>query len=459
MIDVIIRGGTVVLPDTCRSLDIAVDAGHIVTLGATDAMPRAKRIIDARGKYVLPGCIDPHVHIHWPFLAATTADDYAIASRAAAIGGTTTLIDFAHPKMGATPLERVAIRCNEAHNQAVIDYAFHCVLTEASSQTLGQMATLVKGGVTSFKLYMAYSRRGIMADDATMLTIMRQAAALGATVCVHAENGTVGDANEARFLAEGRMGAADFPRHKPNYIEAEAVSRALFWAGETGCQLYIVHLSTAEGVAAVRAAQRQGVRVVAETCPQYLLLDDRVYERSGEGHRFICSPPIRSITDSEALWQGIAQGVVSTVGTDHCAFTIAQKNRGIDNFVDVPNGLPGVETRLALLYSEGVCKGRITVNDLARICSYNVARVHGLFPQKGSLLPGSDADIVLLDPEAAWTVSADRMHMAVDWSPYEGWSLRGAPVMTISRGEVIVEQREFVGQSGWGTFVRRLASA
>lgn len=457
MIDLVIRGGTVVFPDACRILDVAVNQGRIVSLDTPGTVRASRRIVDADGKYVLPGGIDPHVHIHWPFLTATTADDYAVATRAAAIGGTTTLIDFAHPKMGATALERVAYRRNEANGQAVIDYSFHCVLTEASPGTLEQMATLVRDGTTSFKLYMAYSRRGIMVNDGTMLAIMRCAAALGATVCVHAENGTVGDANEAQFLAEGRTGAVDFPRHKPNYVETEAVNRAIFWAREAGCRLYILHMSTAEGVSAVRAAQRQGVRVVAETCPQYLLLDASVYERAGEGHRFICSPPIRSVVDSEALWQGIADGVVSTIGTDHCAFTMVQKNRGISNFVDVPNGLPGIETRLALLFSEGVCKGRITVSDLARICSYNVARVYGLFPQKGNLLPGSDADIVLLDPETTWTVPADRMHMAVDWSPYEGWSLQGAPAMTILRGAVIAEGGEFVGQSGYGTFVRRLA--
>jgi dihydropyrimidinase len=405
---------------------------------------------------VLPGGIDPHVHISWPFLDATTADDYAGASVAAAIGGTTTVIDFAHPKMGPTPLERVATRRAQAEGQVAIDYSLHCVLTDGSPQTLADMAPLVAEGITSFKVYLTYSRRGIMVDDAALLAVLRKAASLGAVVCVHAENGIVADANEARFVAEGRTSAADFPRHKPNYIETEAVARALFWAREAGAALYIVHLSTAEGLSLVQAAQQQGCQVWAETCPQYLLLRGSVYERLEDGHRFICSPPLRSEEDSEALWKGIAGGTVATIGSDHCVFTAAQKDRGRDDFTRVPNGLPGVETRLPLLFSEGVGKGRITVNELARITSLGPAQVHGLFPRKGILAPGSDADIVLLDPTRRWTLSSDTLHMAVDWSPYEGWELQGAPVMTIAGGEVIVEDGDFVGQPGRGRFLSRI---
>jgi dihydropyrimidinase len=459
MIDLIIRGGVVVLPEGCCELDVAVDGGRIVALAVANGLPEARRTIDARGCYVLPGAIDPHVHINWPFLDATTADDYAGATVAAAMGGTTTIIDFAHPRIGTTPLERVANRRAQADGQAVIDFAFHCVLTEDSPQTLAEMGTLVAEGVTSFKLYMAYSRRGIMVDDATLLSIMGRVASLGAVVCVHAENGTVADANEARFLAVGRTAAVDFPQHKPNYIEAEAVSRAVFWARQAGARLYIVHLSTAEGLNVVRTAQREGVRVFAETCPQYLLLDDRVYARPEDGHRFICSPPIRSSADREALWKGITEGVVSVVATDHCAFTTSQKERGRGNFTSAPNGLPGVETRLPLLFSEGVGKGRISIDDLARITSLNPARVYGLYPRKGILRPGSDADVVLIDPTTNWTLSAKKLHMAVDWSPYEGLELQGAPVMTISRGEVIVEHGEFVGTVGQGQFVHRTPEA
>ena len=455
MIDLVIQGGIVVLPDRCSETDVAVDGERIVALGTATSLPQAKRTVDARGCYILPGGIDPHVHISWPFLEATTVDGYADATAAAAIGGTTTIIDFDHPKMGTTPLERGTNRREQAHGQAVIDFAFHSVLTEASKQTLSEMETLVSSGVPSFKVYMAYSRRGIMADDSTLLSIMRKAAALGAVVCVHAENGDVADANEAASLAAGRTSAGDFARHKPNYVEAEAVSRAIFWARHTGVQLYIVHLSTAEGLRLVRAAQAEGLKVMAETCPQYLLLDEAVYERPGEGHRFICSPPLRSPIDREELWEGIAEGVISVVSTDHTAFTKEQKDRGKTNFTLVPNGLPGIETRLPLLFSEGVSKGRISISDLARIISLNPARAFGIYPHKGIIAPGSDADIVLVDPTIRWTLTAERLHMAADWSPFVGWQLEGAPVMTVSRGEVIAEYGEFVGKPGRGRYVRR----
>jgi len=459
MIDLIIRGGTVVLPEQCIETDVAVDGERIVALGVAGSLPEARRVVDGRGCYVLPGAIDPHVHIRWPFLDATTADDYAVATMAAAFGGTTTVIDFAHPKMGTTPLERVANRRAQASGQAVVDFSFHSVLTEGSPQTLAEMDMLVADGVTSFKMYMAYSRRGIMVDDATLLSVMQRAASLGAVVCVHAENGTVADANEARFVAAGRTSAADYPQHKPNYVEAEAVSRAIFWARQAGVRLYFFHLSTAEGLSLLRDAQREGAQVFAETCPQYLLLDDQVYRRQEDGHRFICSPPIRSPADNEALWGGIAEGIISVVGTDHCAFTTAHKDRAPDNFTSVPNGLPGIETRLPLLFSEGVGKGRISVNDLVRISSLNPARVFGLYPQKGVLWPGSDADIVLIDPTTKWTLTAKELHMAVDWLPYDGLELQGAAVMTIARGEVIVEHGEFVGTAGRGRFVHRAPGA
>lgn len=455
MLDLIIYGGTVVLADGCYALDLGIERGRIALLGAPGSLPGAPRTIAAEGCYLLPGGVDPHVHVHWPFLNDTTADDFATASIAAATGGDTTLIDFAQPRMGPTPLERIANRRAEADGCTVVDYGLHCVLTDGSPQTLTQMEELVNSGVTSFKMYMTYSRRGLKVEDATLVSVMRQAAKLNALVLVHAENGSVAEANEARFAAEGRLRAADFPRHKPNYVEAEAVGRAIFWAGETGARLHILHLSTAEGLELIRKAQQRGVRVSAETCPQYLLLDDKVYDRPDDGHRFICSPPIRSKADADALWKGIAEQVITIVGTDHCAFTTTQKDRGRDNFTDVPNGLPGIETRLALLYSEGVAKGRISLNDLAAVTSRNPARSFGIFPRKGSLVPGSDADLVLIDPEARWTLAAKDLHMAVDWSPYEGWQMQGGPVMTIARGEVIVDHGRYVGKAGGGAFLKR----
>jgi dihydropyrimidinase len=455
LFDCIIKDGIVVFPDFTRETDLACLDGKIVAISSPGTFLESKNVINAKGCYVLPGAIDPHVHVHWPFLAATTADDYAIASRAAALGGTTTFIDFAHPKMGATPIERINNRLSEIGNESTVDFGLHCVLSNRDPETLDQIEKLVKMGITSFKLYMTYSRRKIMADDSILFYVMKKAAELGALVCVHAENGPVGDAMEAQFIAEGRTKAVDFPLYKPNFVEAEAVERAIFWAKQTGVRLYFFHLSTKEGLEIIRDAKNKGFPIAAETCPQYLLLNDSVFARPGVGHRFICSPPIRSRKDNDALWEGIKEGTISAIGTDHCAFTIAQKDLGIDNFVDVPNGLPGIETRLSLMWTEGVNKNRITPQQLTRILSYNPAQIFGLFPRKGCIAIGSDADFVVFDPSAHWTLTQSQTNMGVDWTPYEDWEMQGKVIHTIIRGEVIVEDGKYIGSSKKGRFVQR----
>ena len=455
MFDCIVKDGTVVFPDLTKEADLACKDGKIVAINSPGSLSRAKHVINAKGCYVLPGAIDPHVHVHWPFLAATTADDYAIASRAAALGGTTTFIDFAHPKMGATPVERINNRLSEIDNNSVIDFSLHCVISNREPETLEQIDQLVKRGITSFKLYMTYSRRKIMADDSILYFVMKKAAELGALVCVHAENGPVGDAIEAQFIAEGKTKAVDFPRHKPNFVEAEAVERAIFWAKQTGAKLYFFHLSTSEGLEIIRDAQNKGFPIAAETCPQYLLLNDSVFAKPGIGHRFICSPPIRSTKDNDTLWEGIKEGVISAIGTDHCAFTIAQKDIGIDNFVDVPNGLPGIETRLSLIWTEGVGKNRINPQQLVRILSYNPARIFGLFPKKGCIAIGSDADLVVFNPSVQWILTQSQTNMSVDWIPYEGWKMQGKVIHTIVQGNVIVEDGHYIESSIKGEFLQR----
>jgi len=455
LFDCIVKDGTVVFPDLTKEADLACKDGKIVAINSPGSLSRAKHVINAKGCYVLPGAIDPHVHVHWPFLAATTADDYAIASRAAALGGTTTFIDFAHPKMGATPVERINNRLSEIDNNSVIDFSLHCVISNREPETLEQIDQLVKRGITSFKLYMTYSRRKIMADDSILYFVMKKAAELGALVCVHAENGPVGDAIEAQFIAEGKTKAVDFPRHKPNFVEAEAVERAIFWAKQTGAKLYFFHLSTSEGLEIIRDAQNKGFPIAAETCPQYLLLNDSVFAKPGIGHRFICSPPIRSTKDNDTLWEGIKEGVISAIGTDHCAFTIAQKDIGIDNFVDVPNGLPGIETRLSLIWTEGVGKNRINPQQLVRILSYNPARIFGLFPKKGCIAIGSDADLVVFNPSVQWILTQSQTNMSVDWIPYEGWKMQGKVIHTIVQGNVIVEDGHYIESSIKGEFLQR----
>lgn len=455
MFDTIIKNGTIVFPDELQEADLACVGGKIAAIANPGTLSNAKEIIDAKNCFVLAGAIDPHVHVHWPFLAATTVDDYSIASQAAALGGTTTIIDFAHPKMGVTPVERINNRLAEIGKNSVIDFSLHCVLSNSEPESLDQMEELFKRGITSFKLYMTYSRRNIMANDSTIYFVMKKASELGALVCVHAENGPVGDALEAQFIAEGSTKTIDFPRHKPNFIEAEAVQRAIFWARQTKARLYFFHLSTREGLEYIREAQLKGLPIAAETCPQYLLLNESVFTQAGIGHRFICSPPIRSSEDNEALWEGIRNGSISVIGTDHCAFTIAQKDMGIDNFIDVPNGLPGIETRLSLIWTEGVSKKRITPQQLTRILSYNPAKIFGLLPHKGYISVGSDADLVILDPSKRWTLTQTKTHMGVDWIPYEGWKMQGKVVHTLVRGKLMVRDGKSTKNSNQGEFIKR----
>jgi dihydropyrimidinase len=454
MIDLVIHGGDVVLPDVSLRTDVAVHEGVILGLGDGSTFPPARQVIDARGLFVMAGGIDPHVHIHWPFLDATTPDDFVSATIAAACGGTTTIIDFALQRPGMLPMEAVTQRRAQADGNAVIDYALHCVLTELTPATVESLSELVGAGIPSFKLYMTYSRRGIMANDALMLTVMEKAAELDAIVGVHAENGVVADHLEARLVQAGKCAPRFFPESKPPFVEIEAVGRAIFWAKQAGTRLYVFHLTTSGGAQIIRLARKEGYPIYCETCPQYLLLDDSVFDQE-DAFRFICSPPIRRPSDQDTLWMGLSEGGIDNIGSDHCAFTLNQKARGREDFREVPNGLPGVETRFPLLFTHGYVSGRLTLNQLTRVLSMNPARVFGLFPRKGIIAPGSDADLVLVDPEKSVALSHTDLHMDVDWSPYQNVILKGYPVCTISRGQVIVESGQFIGEGGSGRFLPR----
>jgi dihydropyrimidinase len=411
-------------------------------------------VIDADGLLVMAGGIDPHVHITWPFLDATTPDDFAGATIAAAFGGTTTIIDFALQRRGMNPMDALARRRDQADGRAVIDYGLHCVLTELTPAVINSLDQLVRAGIPSFKLYMAYSRRGIMADDALLLTVMEKAAALNAMVGVHAENGTVVDYLEAKFARQNKLAPRYFGESKPPFIEEEAINRAVTWAKYTGSRLYVFHVSSAEGAEIIRQARQAGYPIYCETCPQYLLLDESLFERE-DAPKFICSPPIRRESDQEALWQHLLRGEIDNIGSDHCLFTWEQKAKGLNDFTKVPNGLPGVETRFPLIFSRGYSSGRLSLNQVTRILSLNPARVFGLYPRKGIIAPGSDADLVLVDPEKVVTLSHAMLHMDADWSPYEGMTLKGYPVVTIAQGRVIVQEERFVGEPGTGRFIRR----
>jgi dihydropyrimidinase len=372
---------------------------------------------------------------------------------AAACGGTTTVIDFVEPKPGQALVEALADRRAEARGKVVIDYGLHMTLSRADDETLAQVPDSIQAGTASFKLYMAYD--GLRLDDGGLLRALAVLREQGGRPLVHAENHYAIAYLTALALAEGRTSPENHPLTRPDHMEAEAIHRLLALAHVTGTPLVLAHLSCALGLEAVRAARARGQRVWIETCPQYLLLDEQEYRRPGfEGAKFVMAPPPRTEDDRAALWAGLASGEVDTVATDHCPFFFeSQKTRGRDDFSRIPGGAPGIETRLALLYTHGVRTGRLTLERWVEVCCTAPARRFGLAPRKGTLSVGANADVVIFDPERPATLSVDNLHQNVDYCPYEGWEVQGYPTTILSRGEVIVRDGEFVGTSGRGRFL------
>lgn len=450
-LDLRLTGGLALIADEPVPADIGIKDGRIAVVGRPGEVGAAARTIDAGGGIILPGGIDPHVHTRWPFLQATTADDFYTSTRAAALGGTTTILDSVIRRSPQSVADAIAGRRDQADSQVVIDYALHCAVGDPDDFDPAGIAPAAAEGVAAIKLYLAYKARGIMAPDGLILRVMEAAAAAGAIVKVHAENGLIADANAERFYAEGHTTAEWFPRTKPPWVEAEAIARAATIARRTGVTLYVVHVSSEAGLAEVVRARTLGARVFAETCPQYLLLDESVFARP-DGHRFQCSPPVRTPRDQEALWDGIASGAIDTIGSDHCVFLAEQKDAYRDDFARVPNGLPGVETRLPLVLSEGARRG-IGLRRLADVLSTNVARIFGIHPEKGVLAPGSDADLVVWDPARGRTIRNEDLHMGCDWTPYEGMVADGWPRTVVSGGRVTVDDGVFAGERGLGRYL------
>jgi dihydropyrimidinase len=450
--DLVIAGGTLVTPGGTSQADVGVRGGQIAALGRD---LRGARSLDASGLLVLPGAVDPHVHLAMDAGVTRTSDDWASGTVAAACGGTTTVIDFIEPDLDAPLGPALAARRAEAEAGAVIDFSLHMTLRSAAPSVLAEVPAIVAAGCPSFKTYLTYE--GFRLEDAALLQALTAVGRAGGMALVHAENHAAIERLRARFIAEGKTEPRWHPRSRPVATEAEAIERALALAEIAACPLYVVHISTARGAAAVERARARGQIAFGETCPQYLLLDDSVFDAPGfEGAKFVCSPPLRPADNPPALWQHLAQGALSTVGTDHCTFFFeGQKTLGRAAFTQIPNGLPGIEARLALLHTFGVRAGRISLERWVEVCCAAPARAFGLYPHKGVLLPGADADIVIFDPEKALTLSRARLHENVDYTPYEGFTLRGYPVMTIARGEVIVREGEYVGAAGRGQFLHR----
>lgn len=443
----LLRGGRVVTAQTDIHADILVRDGLIEAVGTDLAAPDAT-VLDVRGKIVIPGPIDPHVHIAWPYHNTRTADDFRSATEAAARGGTTMVIDWAVQR-GESLLEAVEARRAEAEGVAILDYALHGTITRITPTLRDELPRLHEAGIAMLKLYMTYRKRGIMADDGMLWYILNTARDLGYTVSVHAENPFIHEWNEAELRAAGIIGAPAHGLHRSHIVEAEAIHRVIYLAREARCPLLIRHVSTAAGVEMIRRARAEGVDVAGETCPQYLYLTEEVFERP-DGYLYICSPPVRTDADRLALWQGLADGTVSVVGSDHAAFP--RSTKAGETAFDVPNGLPGIETRVPLIFA-GVGRGYLALSRFVEVTSTAVARLYGLYPRKGTVMPGSDADLVIIDPEERRTLSASSLHMAVDWSPYEGMQMHGYPIMTIVGGRILVDGHDVAERPPAGHFV------
>jgi dihydropyrimidinase len=454
--DTIIRNGTIVTATDTYVADIGITGGQISTIAKTLPIENATKLIDATGCIVIPGGIDVHTHLDMPFGGTTSADDFETGTRAAAYGGTTTLIDFAIQYKGQSLRQAFDAWMKKAEGKAVADYGFHCIITDLGDTQMEEMGALVREGVSSFKLFMAYP--GVfMMDDATIFKAMLQAAKHGGMICMHAENGGAIDVLVQRALAEGKTAPKYHALTRPTTAEGEATSRAIALAEMAGAPVYIVHLSCNDALEKVREARDRGLPAYAETCPQYLHLSLENMDVPGfEGAKYVFTPPLREKWNQEKLWQGLARDTLQVVSTDHCPFCMKeQKELGKNDFSKIPNGGPGVEHRLSLIYSGGVHGGKFSANRFVQLVSTAPAKLFGLYPRKGTIAVGSDADIVIFDPNAEQVISVKTHHMRVDYSMFEGMRVNGVTKTVLSRGRVIIENGTFTGKPGAGEFLRR----
>jgi dihydropyrimidinase len=458
MANTLIRNGTVVTARETTKADVLIEGGRVKEVRAGIPAETAEKVIDAAGMYVIPGGIDAHTHLDMPFGGTTSSDDFETGTRAAAFGGTTSLVDFAIQARGTRMRDALDIWRKKAEGRACIDYGLHMIVTDLGTSGLEDMDDMVNEGVASFKLFMAYPNV-LMADDATIFKALARTAKNGALVCMHAENGSVIDVIVAKALAEGKTAPVYHALTRPTIAEAEAVHRAIAMAEIAGAPVYIVHLSSEDALNQVREARDRGVPAFAETCPQYLLLSIEELERPNfEGAKYVFTPPLRTKENLPKLWDGLKTDHLQVVSTDHCPFCFEdQKILGKDDFTKIPNGGPGIENRLQLIYHHGVNAGKLSLNRFVEITSTAPARIFGMYPQKGEIAPGSDADIVIWDPDAPFTISAKTHHMRVDYSMFEGYQVKGNARTVISRGETIVDNGEFLGKAGRGNYLRRQA--
>jgi dihydropyrimidinase len=450
----LIKNGRILTAEQDYAADVYIEKEKITAIG-TGLPMHADTVIDALGKYVIPGGVDVHTHMDMPFGGTTSSDDFETGTRAAAFGGTTSIIDFAIQANGTKMRDALDVWWKKGE-KATIDFSLHMIITDLPEAHLEDMNEMVREGVTSFKLFMAYPNV-LMVDDATIFRAMRQTGNNGALVCMHAENGGVIDLFVQKALAEGKTAPIYHALTRPTTAESEAVNRAIALAQMAGAPVYIVHLSSADALEKVSEARDKGVPVFAETCPQYLLLSVEDLDRPNfEGAKFVFTPPLREKWHQDKLWEGLRKNTLQVVSTDHCPFCFKeQKELGRDSFAKIPNGGPGVENRLQLLHHHGVNQKRISLNRWVELVATTPAKMFGLYPRKGTIAIGSDADIVIWDPNKEITISAASHHMRVDYSMFEGFKVKGDAEIVFSRGEMLVDKGKWLGNVGRGNFIKR----
>jgi dihydropyrimidinase len=455
-VSVLIKGGRIITAADDYAGDVYVEDERVTMVGESLDV-EADRVIDADGKYVLPGCVDPHTHLDMPFGGTVTIDDFTSGETTAAFGGTTCHVDFVIQPPGSTFGEALDMWHARREGKQIIDCGFHMAVTDLrDGGSLEELARLPEQGVTSYKLFMAY-KGALMVDDETLFRTMEVAAETGALVMVHAENGDAIDVLVKQALAAGNTAPHFHALTRPPELEGEATNRAIQLARVAGAPLYVVHVSCREAVEPIAKAREQGWDVWGETCTQYLFVDYTFLERPNfEGAKYVYTPPPRAQENQEVLWHAVRSDILSVISTDHCAFLWdGQKSLGKDDFSKIPNGGPGLENRLHMIHEFGVRTGRFSLNRMVELLSTNPAKLFGLYPRKGTIAPGSDADIVVFDPEKKQTLSAKTLHMKVDYNPYEGREVTGAAETVLSRGKVIIEKGKFVGKAGSGEFLKR----
>ena len=447
--DLVIKNGTIVTTSDSFVSDIGVRDGKIAAIAADLSVCGCDRIVDASGKYVLPGAIDAHTHLAMPFGGTVSADGYFAGTRAAACGGTTTVFDFVLQDFDEPMVDAIKRRDALAAPEAAVDYAFHVGVKDVHGPLLDTIEDAVNYGVPSFKVFMVYD---FGVTDGVFYEVLEKAKSCGALISVHAENNEMVNMLTQKYVSEGHTDAWYHYMSRPEFVEGEADIRAIQWAKALDAPLYIVHLANAQGVAAVTQARDEGYEIYAETCPQYLHFTNEVYRRH-DGRNFVCSPPMKGKTSREELWKALKRGDISTIATDHCPFQSYEKDWGKDDFTKIPNGCGGIENMYPYMLS-AANSGELSFNKVVEVCAANPAKIFGC-DSKGSLAVGKDADIVIYDPEKDFTISHDNMHSDNDHTIWEGVSLHGYPVQTYSRGRLVFDSGKFIGMPGWGRFIKR----